>query len=89
MLLPQTQKTIDKLEKKIARLKKDKRLLEEENVEQRKDITKMIRIFLLNEHLWPDEQKEEFRAIAIEWATRIDEQTGARYCMNQINFRPK
>ena len=63
------------LENKITRLKKAGRDIEKEMVQRGKEITNMIHIFLANEQDWPEEQRDEFRRVAVGYACRCDKKT--------------
>lgn len=76
---------IRRLENKVQRLEKYNRKIGKEMIERGKEVTKMIRIFLVCEHLLPEGQREEFRNVAIGYAARND--TGREcYCPGEIDF---
>ena len=72
---------MQRLEKRVSTLEKKNRKLDNEMVQRGKEVTKMIRIFLMVEHMLPEGPKEEFRKVAIEYATRCDKGKG------KIDFR--
>ena len=76
-----------RLENRVANLEAKNRKISQEAVERGKEITKMIRIFLTLEHLLPEEQKEEFREVAVGYAARCDLGRGECYCKDKIDFR--
>ena len=49
------------------------------------EITKMIRIFLMIEHILPEGPKEEFRKVAMDYAARNDEGRGC-YRPGEIDY---
>ena len=66
------------LENKITRLEKAGRDIEKEMVQRGKEITNMIHIFLANEQDWPEEQRDEFRRVAVGYACRCDKDKDLR-----------
>jgi len=78
---------VKRLEKKISKLNDKLRELNEEAVQQRIVITRLIKIFLTNEHLISEEQRIKFRETACEWASKVDDLRGASYCYGEIDFQ--
>ncbi len=78
---------IERLNRRIDNLKKKNLSLEKEMVERGKEITKMIRIFLMFEHLIPEDQRKEFRSVAVGYALRQDKDRGTTYCRGVIDFQ--
>ena len=78
---------IHRLNNQIKRLQKKNVALEKEMIERGKDITKMIKIFLVCENILPEGQRNEFRNVALEYAARNDNDRGSVYCMGIIDFQ--
>ena len=78
-----------RMERRIDTLEKKNRIIDREMVDRGKEITKMIRIFLMVEHILPDGPREEFRSVALGYAARCDQGNCSRYCLGKIDFREK
>lgn len=76
-----------RLDNRARNLEKKNRKLDEEMVQRGEEITKMIRIFLMVEQLLPEEQRGEFRKVAVGYAVRSDKGRGKCYCEGEIDFR--
>jgi len=76
-----------RLENRVKSLEKKNRKIDAEMAERGKEITKMIRIFLMVEHILPEGPKEEFRKVAVGYAVRSDRGKGSCYCKGEIDFR--
>ena len=74
-----------------AKIKK----LDLEMIQRGREITKMIRIFLIfedlkdenGELLMPEGLRQEFRKVAVQYADRTDTERGSSYCKGKIDFR--
>jgi hypothetical protein len=78
-----------RMERRIDSLEKNNRIIGREMVDRGKEITKMIRIFLMVEHILPEGPREEFRNVAVGYAVRCDQGNRSRYCRGNIDFQEK
>jgi len=80
---------LQRMEKKVTSLEKKNSKLEDEMIRRGVEVTKMIKIFLMIEHLLPEGPREEFREVAVGYALRCDNGRGRSYCKGEIDFRDK
>jgi hypothetical protein len=81
------EKIVERFEKRIDRLNKQNNRLEVEMVERGKEISRMIKMFLMVEQLLPEGVRNEFREIAVGYAMRNDEGKLSVAKKGQIEFQ--
>ena len=79
--------TEQRYERRIERLRKEKKDFYREMVARGEEVTCMIRVFLMVKDVLPEGARDRIEKIARQYAERNDADRGSVYCPGEIDFR--